>query len=259
MLKKTLISSNRKCLSVIFLLSVVVSLNAAWTSEPVNGWYFEYNAANGFRPDEISAAKHRIQLFGYQVTDCDAPAYSGIKTDENGKPVLIMVNNGASKKISDPVNTFSHYRYFVPSDLTQTKRITVELKYRLTDLDANKRQLAFSMIWPYQDNKSLGFSYSFSLKDISCQNENILSVIPCDLSRKLHKLRIHFDLELNKYSLYLDDGEIPLCKGSGKIGGTSPAYLQFGDGSSLVEGIAELEYFKWTKDEAVPIISSVRK
>ncbi len=216
-------------------------------------WTFEYSALSGFRPDECAACGAlAVSRFGYQTKASDEPAYSSIVITENGTPALRMVNNGRDKESSQ--NEFAHYRLTGSPYFYKTKILTVDFKFRLMDRQSKAAQFSVGISIPVTGTEMENFSayVSFAPECIKYLTATGIQTTAFSAGFGWHEARIVLDAEKSKFELWVDGHKSPVAE-TVTLSKSTPRLLkiQFGDGSALVEGAAEIEYFKCVANQII--------
>lgn len=240
------------CLSTVICLAAWSVQGVEWQN-PVHEWTYEYSALSGFRPDECAdCGTLAVSRFGYQTKTSDEPAYSSIVITENGTPALRMVNNGRDKESSQ--SEFAHYRLTGSPYFYKTKRLTVDFKFRLMDRQSKAAQFSVGISIPVTgtEMESFGAYVSFAPECIKYLTAAGLQTTAFNSGFGWHEARIVLDAEKSKFELWLDGHKSPVAE-TVSLSKSAPRLLkiQFGDGSALVEGAAEIEYFKCAANQII--------
>jgi hypothetical protein len=216
-------------------------------------WTFEYSALSGFRPDECAAGGNlAVSRFGYQTKESGEPAYSSIVMTENGTTALRMINNGRDKESSQ--NEFSHYRLTGNPYFYKTKTLIVDFKFRIMDRQSKAAQFSVGVSIPVTgtEMESFGVYVSFAPECIKYLTATGLKTVAFSTGFGWHEARIVMDTDKSKFELWIDGHKSPIAE-TVSLSKSTPRLLkiQFGDGSALVEGAAEIEYFKCAANQII--------
>lgn len=226
--------------------------------QPTNGWSLNYVASvytgpgTGL-PKQINAD---WDYTDYQTDNPAAENYIAITNDGAEGPVLAIQNNGTDQR------KWPDIRLAVPQGAgTANDRITLDFRFRLTDASKADTvpQLSLAVNRPRPDGVEgrVFWFAGFAKAGIQILKSTYMYTVPDSaLGTNWHNVRILIDVANTNALLYFDHSTQPIAWG-GSSDTVVYNYLSFGDGSSGLEGAANVKYLRWTTNEWVEPLTLV--
>jgi hypothetical protein len=239
------------------LVGVGSTVQAAWI-DPSGGWQVDYKASSGKLPNDVTTSP-KWNMAYYQTTNSSAQAYTAIQNDSvTGEKAVFLGNDGTTSS-GAARNDVSNYNLGSGAGAgTTTDKITMDFRFRLLDDSQpdDKAQLQFIVLRPTgTTGQRQLYLLNFAEDGVSYLDaSSTYSHTAASIGTGWHDARWLIDVATQTSRLYLDGSATPLFDFSGYIQPYAGNLIQFGKGSGLVLGEANVSYVRFTNNElaAVP-------
>ncbi len=225
-------------LSLSVLSAVAVCFGAL--PAPSGGWIGKYEANKKVLPQHSW-----LRWINYYK-----PNQARICNDEiTGEQVLRLNHTGSG----DYENQYYMLRSPKLKDIFIGSKMTIEIRFRLTDEKEQRAQLTFSVTCPtLSGNRNFAYLLRFARDGFFYDTRAGYPKYRYDFGTKWHIVRLVIDTQKDKADLYID-GRVVL-DGIRGVAVKRQCAIKVGDGSSWVRGQVNISYIRWTDKELVPSI-----
>lgn len=236
-------------LTLICGIILCTECNGEW-KESLN-WQYEYNASSGLPPEEFSTADLPVRAYGYQNKNKAELNFAGIASGTDGRVALLLRNDSEEEDSKSPVNMFAHYGIRLDQGFKGGNSYTIDCRVRLIGNEASP-QFRIVALLPAREESRLAV-IQISNTEIGATDGKKMTSKKIAIGNTWHDIRIHINLNESSLNVFLDGESSPALSGKLDSSDGKNYKIQFGDGSRTVKGSVEVDYFRFTSNDLIPV------